>query len=489
MTVYGLKSINLHTADLGRHIKNGEIVFEDANILKTNFYSYTNEHFPFINHHWMIGIIFAFIYKLGGFQLLSVFYALIKGIAVALVVWSTEASNKIKTGILSLIPIIPLLSYRQEIRPEGISFLFLAIYIVLIILYKQKKMKIWHAMILLLPLQVIWANTHIFFIFGPYLMGLLSLENWMKKKKKEGLKIGICAIALYLTAIINPNHIYGLMEPFNIFREYKYMLVENKDIFFIIKRLGGFIHIYTLFVALALLISTFNKIKQNKDLIIEKFFELAIFITFIGAALAMVRFISIFALVSIPLVNILLSKKLSKWSKEIRIIAFSGAFLFILIPNTPFSIFSKGFGIGLASNSLSAANFFKQNKLEGPIFNNYDNGGYLIFNLFPQEKVFIDNRPEAYSSNFIQNTYIKMQESEEVWSTNSEMYGINTIFFYRHDLTTWAQPFLIRRIQDDNWVPVYVDEYTLILVANNEKNKHIIQKHMLPQEMFTVTSN
>jgi len=58
--------------------------------------------------------------------------------------------------------------------------------------------------------------------------------------------------------------------------------------------------------------------------------------------------------------------------------------------------------------------FFKENNLQGPIFNNYDIGGYLIFNLFPQEKVFVDNRPETYSSEFFQEDYIPMQEDYDI---------------------------------------------------------------------------
>lgn len=489
VTFYGFKAINLHTADLGRHLKNGELVFENLNILKTNYYSYTNEQFSFINHHWLVGVIFIFFYKIGGFQILSLLYALIKGLSVSLVVWSFDMKSKIKTGLLLLFPLIPMLSHRHEIRPEGISFLFISAYIVVITLYRYKRLKIVQAALLLISVQIVWANTHIFFVFGPYLIGLLAIELMLKGNKSESIKIAIFSIFLYLLGVINPNHIYGLIEPFNIFRGYKYTIVENKDIFFIIKRLGGFVYIYTAFIAGSLLFKTIKTVRKTKTFLVDKFFEIAIFVTFLGLSIIMVRFISIFALVSIPLAHILFSNKISSWKKEVRIIACSSAFLFILIPNTPFSVFGNGFGVGLAPNTLAAADFYKQNELKGPIFNNYDNGGYLIFNLFPDEKVFIDNRPEAYPPYFIQDIYVKMQEDEEVWSRKSKEYGINTIFFYRHDLTPWAQTFLISRIRDEEWIPVYVDDYTLILVKNTEENSNIIKKNRLPNEIFSVTTN
>ena len=74
---YGLflfDKIDLTTADLGRHIKNGELVLGgDFGILKSNFYSYTEPDFPVINHHWGGGVIFYSIWKTTGFAGLSFF--------------------------------------------------------------------------------------------------------------------------------------------------------------------------------------------------------------------------------------------------------------------------------------------------------------------------------------------------------------------------------------------------------------------------------
>lgn len=81
-----------------------------------------------------------------------------------------------------------------------------------------------------------------------------------------------------------------------------------------------------------------------------------------------------------------------------------------------------------------------------------------------------------------------MQEHEEIWNKVSDQYNINSIFFYRHDATPWAQPFLITRIKDPNWIPVFVDDFTLILVKNNEVNRQVIEKHKLPESIFAFTN-
>ena len=62
-------------------------------------------------------------------------------------------------------------------------------------------------------------------------------------------------------------------------------------------------------------------------------------------------------------------------------------------------------GIGLAKDDQKAAEFFKKENIQGPIFNNYDIGGYLIYYLYPGQKVFVDNRPEVYPKEFLQNVH------------------------------------------------------------------------------------
>ena len=100
-------------------------------------------------------------------------------------------------------------------------------------------------------------------------------------------------------------------------------------------------------------------------------------------------------------------------------------------------------------------------------------------------RVFVDNRPEAYSVPFLQNQYILMQKDESVWRYFLNYYDFQTIIFDRRDLTPWAQPFLLRRLQDPDWIPVFVDYATLILVRNNALNASVISRFALPNNLFS----
>jgi hypothetical protein len=110
----------------------------------------------------------------------------------------------------------------------------------------------------------------------------------------------------------------------------------------------------------------------------------------------------------------------------------------------------------------------------------------MIFGLFPKEKVFVDNRPEAYPKEFFSQVYIPMQENEDLWKEESVKNKFNVIFFYRLDYTPWGQKFLINRIKDPAWAPVFIDKETIIFLQRNKQNTEVIKKYELPKEMFTI---
>ena len=73
------------------------------------------------------------------------------------------------------------------------------------------------------------------------------------------------------------------------------------------------------------------------------------------------------------------------------------ALVLIIIKPAYFVSSNRGrVGIGLEEANSAAAEFFRKEKIQGPIFNNFDVAGYLVYHLYPDHRVFVDNRPEAY---------------------------------------------------------------------------------------------
>ncbi|MGC8775879.1 MAG: hypothetical protein ACP5QN_01010 [Minisyncoccia bacterium] len=507
LSYYGFflaNKIDLTTADLGRHLKNGALAinfifnnpFEFNKLLKTNFYSYTYSDYFFINHHWVSGVIFYLIEKSFGFKGLSWFYIILSLVIFVLFFKLAQKNSNFITAALISLLLIPLIAERKEIRPEIFSYFFMALFFW--ILWHYSKNLISSKWLFILPLTgIIWANFHIYFIFGLFLIGVFLLEEIFILKLKNKNKIKNLSLTFIFTALsflIQPNGLKGALYPLNIFKEYGYRIVENQPIWFLKKI--GIINSNILLFELVFLLMIFSFILLL--ILNRKNFSFSLFL--IGMTFGVMAFLALrnFTLFGF-FVLVVLAYNFDKIFKQINFSfefnKFSKTFILILalviidftIFNSRYEIFNKNKGIGLAFENNASIEFFKNQNIQGPIFNNYDIGSYLVYYLFPQEKVFVDNRPEAYPASFFQKIYIPMQENENVWKKQDEKYNFNVIFFSYRDYTPWSQEFLINRIKDSNWAPVFADKYVIIFLKRNNLNKDIIQKYEIPKDFFKIT--
>lgn len=491
-----VQPINLTTADLGRHITNGELIVNGlTDVLNRNYYSYTEPDYDFTNHHWGTGIVFYYIHKQFGFNGFSIWYILMNLLALTFIVLgSTRSKERFAIPILAALSVVMMLGYRVEIRPEGFSYTLIAVYFFLFNKLRDDSGKIKWITPTLLLLQVLWVNLHIFFFFGFVVAGAFLIDALINRKS-ELKNHTILLFGLVAVSFINPHLHVGVLAPLTIFNEYGYMVAENQTIFFMLDRFGN--AELTHFVVFGLLAVGLIILSIIKGIWKENFAELLLLLAFTGLSVVAVRGILLFALFFIPVATGLVNKYVDDLNfktkhsvlKVLPIIGIAFCVLFTVLKGTYASARNGYRSIGLIDGINGCGEFMKANNIGGNIFNNYDIGSYLIYHLHEREKVFVDNRPEAYSVAFFDSIYKPMQEDDGIWNEKMEEYNLNVICFFRHDNTPWAQPFLIRRTQDPNWVPIYVDQATIILIRNRESNSRLIRQYGIDRSVFSGVPN
>jgi hypothetical protein len=487
--------INLTTADLGRHIINGEAInyailhkldLRNYTPLFKNFYSYTEPEFTVNNHHWFTGIIFAFVHRFFGFIGLSIFNIAMIVLANIFVFISTRRLAGTESAILALLLAAPLSVSRIEVRPESISYCLIGLLTLILVLYSQNQIKFTLTAVLTALIMLLWVNSHIFFAIGLFIIAAFFLGELLVQgeKTKSFFFIGLIATC---TTLINPFGIKGLLEPLIIFKNFGYMLVENQSVFFMHKRFPEQILFYY-FDFFALLVALGFCIRSKSRSYKQIRYSLLILSLVLGVLSFKVhRMIPVFALIAIPALAFNFQNILDKVKPKLLInVIYLIWALTLLGLNSQFK--PVPLQLGLLPNVNGSAEFFKANNIQGPILNNYDIGGFLIYHLFPFRRVFVDNRPEAYSVSFFKEVYEPMQASEERWHEIDKQVNFNVIYFMRHDMTEHAQPFLIRRIADPEWVLVFVDDTTVILLKRNSLNANIIKQYELPKNIFLTVS-
>ena len=494
MAWYGLffmEKIDLTTSDLGRHIKNGEMILSGQfEVLNTNFYSYTEPDYPFVNHHWGGGVIFYLISKVFGFIGLSILCLLISLITFFLFFKIAQKESNFKITFLVSLVLISLMASRNEIRPEIFSYFFIALFFW--ILWHWRKGKLDSKYLFILPvLGVFWVNIHIYFIFGPALIGLF-LVDWIIRKKEINKKISIVLILTGLVSLLNPFFIKGLIYPFNIFKSYGYRIVENQSVWFLENWGFNSPNLRLFEISLVILIASFVLLLiRNRKRFSFIYFTLTIVFSFLG--LLAIRNFALFGFFALIIIVYNLRHSRIKIKKiPLSLIVFLSLTIFLtslFVNYQKLPLQEYRFGFGLMESNNKSIDFFKEHNLQGVIFNNYDIGGYLIHHLFPEKKVFTDNRPEAYSISHFQDVYIPAQTNNIIWQEQNEIYDFNIIYFSHRDYTNWGQQFLIERIKDNNWAVVYYDPFAIIFLKRNDINKLIIDKYEIPKEIFGIKKN
>ncbi|NMB70108.1 hypothetical protein GYA27_02805 [candidate division WWE3 bacterium] len=486
------RKINIMVSDIGRHLKNGEIFVTTGKIVDTNYYSYTEPDFSVVNHHWLSGIIFYVIYSGFGFAGLNIIFSLVMGVSMFLIMYlSQNKTGWVVSLSCSLFMSIFILS-RLEVRPEVFSCLFFVLYLIILNEFKSGKISFKPTLIILFILQVFWTNLHIFFILGPFLVGSYFLIALIERNSICIRFYGYLLVVTVLAGIINPWGIRGLLEPLLIFRGYEIKVVENMTIFYsIVLHQGNILaRDYLLFFIFTLLLGLFSPLFFKKFYLNKSnYVWYAVFIFFGLLTARIMRFVSFYGFYGVYFFTLLLG------SVPEFLVYFRKIFRFIL-PLAIFTLFTFSFsspeyGFGLLPNSEKASEFYLSSNLTGPILNNYDDGSYIIFYLFPGEKVFVDGRPEAYSSEFQTAYSTRVFEDTKAFENQNTRYSFNTIFLPSSSLNSQTREFVLRLIKTGIWKPVYLDEHALILLKNNAANLSVISKYQIPNlsEKLIVTKH
>jgi hypothetical protein len=122
--------------------------------------------------------------------------------------------------------------------------------------------------------------------------------------------------------------------------------------------------------------------------------------------------------------------------------------------------------------------------VRGPLFNDFDVGSYLIHYLYPTERVFVDNRPEAYPARFWDEVFTAAQLRDDVWANAMGTYGFESVVLYRGDLSESVKTLATRLMSDPGWALVHVDEHALVFARRGGPNQPVIDRHEIPPSRF-----
>jgi hypothetical protein len=119
---------------------------------------------------------------------------------------------------------------------------------------------------------------------------------------------------------------------------------------------------------------------------------------------------------------------------------------------------------------VGAVNFIDENNINGRMYNSYDIGGYLIFRLYPEQKVFIDGRADLYGDDFVKD-YLQIETGGPRWES---LFNTARVDFAIVDRQAAIRQLLMSR---EDYALVYDDRRYSVVVKRDAKFKDIIEKY------------
>ncbi len=422
--------------DLGRHLTLGKYVVTTLNIPTTDMFSFTRPGESRPPYEWLAQVLFYSIYNILNLDGVVVLTALVLALTFLMVFIDSlhRSSMPILASFLTLCA-ASASSLDWLTRPHVFSFLFFALWLLgLEKLRNGEKISLWFFP----ALMMVWVNTHGGFILGflawvAYFAGWIW-EYWRKHEiNKIGLKLLIIGVTSGVTSIFTPD----------LWRNWQGVL--NNNSVYILSRTSetmppDFKIPGTLPFSFLLLFVAILFILGWKNLPVAHLFLL---IGFALLSLIIARNIPFFAIAAAPILAGNLRYKLesiSLWSElegrilkidgELRsfyilsilmVILSTGSFLNYQIRNhTSYNQFSE------LTLPVQAVNWIESHPQNGNMFNDFNWGGYLLFKLWPRNRVFIDSQSDFYGE-ALTRQYAAILSGEDTWDKTLNQYKVTWI--------------------------------------------------------------
>jgi len=409
--------------DIWFHLAYGRYLLENNTLIPDHsIFSWTPTDNSQIYCAWIPEIIFYLLYKAGGMYILYALRYLFIIVFIMLVTSSSIKNPIVFLPATLLICLSGLLTsnFGLLIKAELFSFMFMTMMVWTWFRIKAHLNKTWSLFYLFPLLMLLWVNSHGGFIFGIVFLGLVlvgEVINWITRSSErldtQHIKHLFIAITISgLTVFITP---YGWKYPVQLLNN----LVLNPEAFNRhMRTIAAYISIYDprvinldlivfLIISLAILIillfTQIGKRKIDWTLLFVNVPFIIIYIkytraSYFWAIIFVFSFIYLIRKMSQNNLRLLENKALKLVIHTITLILLLIILIIVVVRVQYFEYFRSfihGYNI-FYSPPVIEAEYIRSKFPHLRMGNNYEIGTYLLWSLWPAQKVFIDARYFPY---------------------------------------------------------------------------------------------
>lgn len=430
-----------------------------------------------LTSYWFSQVTFATLYSLGGWWGIVFLRVVLVGVMAVLFAARCDLRQPVKVSLLLLVA-VQILIYPLE-RPQFFSFLFFSALLVLLDRYREQgesdnKMTGLFAA-LVAALMLAWSNMHGGFFVGQVTLVLFLILEGVKflhpalsplSLQRYG-RLGMIVLAGLAASLLNPNPINSFKILFNLGDANTFLATTNMEYYSSLRILREY-KVYTIVLnwLMMALVACYALISFRRQ-------DITWLVLLAGTAVMgclHIRFMPFFLFAALLyLGKCRFEGKIGIFFKAVLIgTALFAVFWFSRDEVGNFPPFIRGQWGVARSFPVSAADFIVQNNLPGPVYNTYLWGGYLIWRLGPERKIFCDGRaldPGRYWD-YLSST-IGAQSAAPYWKEIFRKNGIQTAIVQVKEASGQMNPLAGALRRDSDWALVFSKDNAAVFIRKN----------------------
>jgi hypothetical protein len=421
--IFAMTARNITDPDIWWHLKTGEYIANHNSVPHTDPFSYTRAGQPWIAHEWLSELLLFELERSIGFGGLILTFSAILCAAFFFLYLRCGPAPYI-AGVLTLFGAWSTASV-WGVRPQVLSLLLTSLWLLLLERSERNPKLLWGT----LPLTLLWVNLHAAFALGLALSALFLLGEWIENKlahrSQQSLRHAVFILLLDLLIVpLNPNGLRMFSYPFETLRS---PAIQN----YIVEWASPNFHRPEYWLFLLIILGTFAALTWSRLQLRPR--DLLLLLVSLYASLCSIRMIPLFILIAVPLI----AQRLGNWPYTnprpqrnpasrtalnavivLSMVIFATVRITQVIQRLPETL-AQQFPAG-------AVAYLQSHPPAGPIFNHYDWGGYLIWNLYPSTPVFIDGRTDLYGEPLLHD-FADLYQFHGPWQQIVQRWQIQTV--------------------------------------------------------------
>jgi hypothetical protein len=449
--------------DIWLHLMTGRHTLEHRALTVPDPFSYTSNlasgspteaktRYFNLTHEWLAQITMYLIHSSTGFAGLVLSRALLLVVfcgLVGLMVW--WRSHGFLRAIAATVAAGAVAINFQQSRPFLVTFVLLAVTMAIL----ERRQWMW----VLPPVFLLWANMHGGYFMGWLMLGAYCGEAVIQRLRKQPVpgerELWLVTSACFVASVINPNGLRAVEIVFN----YRSSAIQSSNLEW---QYPAFwepsAYSFVLFGALIVLLIARRNTRPVDWLLFLGFAFISLTAVRNTLFIGLAGTVLLFAYLPVP------KRQIPAWTAYLAAVALVVAAAFHLRTGQAFQFHEAAWQL-----PTRAADFLAEHKVTGRIFNTYENGGYLVWRLWPMQKDFID--PRGLSEEAFSDYQIMLANGESSDGRTAakllDKYGIQVLVLDGFDRFSGQVRLLTASLSDPSqtaWKLVQADERSVVFM-------------------------